>query len=250
MMRFISLFRTIGWSAYEYVAMALGLTALGVLGMVSLPLALILLALPTPIRIPTGRRLIASTMAIYLLFLKTFCAVRIDASGLRALQASRPLIIIANHPSLLDAVVLLAMLPHAACVMKGSLKRNLFVGPMTRLSGYVDNRDPMALVRRACEELDSGAQILLFPEGTRTRSAPINPFGEAAALISSRSGVAVQTLLIEFDKPYLGKGWSLFKKPSLPLRITVKPGERFDAPESRLALTGKLESYYREVLKT
>lgn len=249
MTRFITLMRALGWSAYEYLAMALGLTALGVLGVVSLPLALVLLALPAPIRIPTGRRLIAGTLAVYLAFLKTFCAVRIDASGLQALQASRPLIVVANHPSLLDAVVLLSMLPHAACVMKGSLKRNLFVGPMTRLSGYLDNRDPMALVRRACKELEGGAQILLFPEGTRTRCAPINAFGEAAALISSRSGVAVQTLLIEFDKPYLGKGWSLFKRPSLPLRITVKPGERFDPPESRLALTGKLESYYRGVLK-
>lgn len=249
MTRFIGLLRAVAWSAYEYLAMAVGLTALALLGVVSLPLALVLLALPAPIRIPTGRRLIAVTLALYLAFLKTFCAVRIDASGLRALQACRPLIVVANHPSLLDAVVLLSMLPHAACVMKGSLKRNLFVGPMTRLSGYVDNRDPMALVRRACEELEGGAQILLFPEGTRTRCTPINPFGEAAAMISSRSGVAVQTLLIEFDKPYLGKGWSIFKKPSLPLRITVKTGERFDAPPSRLALTGQLESYYRSVLK-
>ena len=237
------------WNAYEYLAMLLGLSALALLGVVSLPLALVLMVFPAQIRIPMGRRLIAGTLAIYLAFLKVFCAVRIDASGLRTLRSSRPLIVVANHPSLLDAVIVLSMLPHAACVMKGSLKRNLFVGPMTRLSGYVDNWDPMSLVRRTCDELQSGAQVVLFPEGTRTRCAPISPFGEATALISSRSGVAVQTLIIALDKPYLGKGWSLFKKPSLPLHITVKPGERFDPPANRLALTGQLESYYRGVLK-
>ena len=250
MTRLIGLVRAAVWSTYEYLAMALGLTALALLGVVSLPLAVVLLALPAKMRIPTGRRLIAGTLKIYLGFLKAFCAVRIDVSGLHALQASRPLIVVANHPSLLDAIVLLSMLPHAACVMKGSLKRNLFVGPMTRLSGYVDNRDPMELVRRACEELEGGAQILLFPEGTRTRCAPVSPFGEATAMISSRSGVAVQTLLIGFETPYLGKGWSLFRKPSLPLRITVKTGKRFEASRSRLAMTGQLESYYREVLRT
>jgi len=241
--------RALGWGTYEYLAMGSGLTALALLGIVSLPLALALLVLPGPVRIPLGRRLIAGTLALYLGFLRVFCSVRIDASGLRALQTSRPLILVANHPSLLDAVILLSMLPNAACVMKGSLKRNLFVGPMTRLSGYMDNRDPMLLVRRACEELDGGAQVVLFPEGTRTRCAPIGPFGEAAALISARSGVPVQALVITFDKPYLGKGWSLFKKPSLPLRITVRRGEQFAAPSDRLALTGKLESYYRGVLK-
>lgn len=250
MTRFTNRLRALGWGAYEYLAMGWGLSALALLGVVSLPLALALMVLPTPIRIPMGRRLIARTLAFYLGFLRVFCAVRIDASGLHSLQTSRPLIVVANHPSLLDAVILLSMLPHAACVMKGSLKRNMFVGPMTRLSGYLDNRDPMSLVRRACEELEGGAQVLLFPEGTRTRHGPISPFGEAAALISARSGVPVQTLIIAFDKPYLGKGWSLFKKPSLPLRITVKPGLRFDPPRNRLVLTGKLESFYRGVLET
>lgn len=229
--------------------MLLGLGALALVCLLGLPFALVLMGLPVATRVPMGRHLIRHSLAAYLHFLKTFCGVRIDASALDSIRDDRPLIIIANHPSLLDAVILLAQLPHASCVMKGSLKRNILFGPMAHLAGYVSNDNPMTLIRQTCDELASGAQILIFPEGTRTQTQPINPFSEATAFIAVRSGVAVQALFIEFSSPYLGKVWPLFRKPVLPLCIKVGLGRRFAPASDRLALTEQLESYYRLHLK-
>ena len=236
-------------SGYAYLAMLLGLGGLGLLGLLGLPIALVLMCLPAVIRIPAGRNLISRGLAGYLYFLKVFCDVRIDSSALETVRLEWPLIIIANHPSLLDAVVLLARLPRAVCVMKGSLKRNILFGPMAHLAGYVSNDDPMTLIRQTCDELAGGAQILIFPEGTRTLVFPVNPFSEATAFIAARSGVPVQSLFMEFSSPYLGKAWPLFKKPVLPLCITVKRGQKFAPASDRLALTERLESYYRAHLK-
>lgn len=235
-------------NGYEYLAMLLGLGALAVIGLLGLPLALVLMFLPRSIRIPLGRRLISASLAGYLFFLTRFCGVRLDNSALDSVRLERPLIVVANHPSLLDAVILLSRLPYAACVMKGSLRRNLLFGPMARLSGYVGNDDPMTMVRQACSELAGGAQLVIFPEGTRTESFPLNPFSEATAFIASRSGVPVQTLFLDFSSPYLGKTWPLFKKPALPLRISVSLGERFAPENDRLAMTERLESYFRSHL--
>lgn len=237
------------YSAYAYLAMLLGLDALALIGLLGLPFALVLMCLPASIRVPLGRKLISSSFRAYLVFLKFFCSVRIDASAIAALRHDRPLIVVANHPSLLDAVILLAGLPYTVCVMKGSLGRSLLFGPMSRLSGYISDDDPMELIRQACDELAAGSQILIFPEGTRTRQFPVNPFGGATAFIAARSGVAVQTLLIDFSSPYLGKTWPLLKKPPLPLRISVRLGLRFEPEQGRLALTERLESYYRSQLK-
>ncbi len=236
-------------SGYAYLAMLLGFGGLVLLGLLGLPMALVLTCLPAAIRIPMGRRLISRILAGYLHFLKLFCSVHVDLSALEKVRLDGPLIIIANHPSLLDAVVLLARLPRAVCVMKGSLKRNILFGPMARLSGYVSNDNPMTLIRRSCDELASGAQILIFPEGTRTRTFPVNAFSEATAFIAARSGVSVQALFIEFSSPYLGKAWPLFRKPVLPLRITVKLGRKFEPKGDRLAQTEQLESYYRAHLE-
>ncbi len=234
---------------YAYLAMLLGLGGLALLGLLGLPIALVLMCLPAAIRIPMGRRLISRGLAGYLYFLKVFCSVRVDSSVLDAVGFDCPLIIIANHPSLLDAVVLLARLPRAVCVMKGSLRRNILFGPMARLSGYISNDDPMTLIRQTCEELGGGAQILIFPEGTRTRTLPVNPFSEAVAFIAARSGISVQALFIEFSSPYLGKAWPLFRRPVLPLCITVKLGRKFEPEGDRLAQTEQLESYYRAHLE-
>jgi 1-acyl-sn-glycerol-3-phosphate acyltransferase len=236
-------------SGYAYVAMLLGFGCLVLLGLLALPIALVLMCLPAALRIPLGRRLISRILAGYLHFLKLFCSVRVDSTALEKIRLDGPLIIIANHPSLLDAVVLLARLPRAVCVMKGSLKRNILFGPMARLAGYVSNDDPMNLIRQSCDELAGGAQILLFPEGTRTRTFPVNPFSEATAFIAGRSGVPVQALFIEFSSPYLGKTWPLFRRPPLPLCITVKLGQKFAPASDRLALTEQLESYFRAHLK-
>jgi 1-acyl-sn-glycerol-3-phosphate acyltransferase len=233
------------YGLYAYPAMVLGLGALLHICVLGLPVALVLLCLPRSIRVPLGRRLISFGLSVYLLFLRAFCGVRLDAAALSALRADRPLIIVANHPSLLDAVILLASLPKAACVMKGSLRRNWLFGPMARLSGYVGNEEPMSMIRQACDELARGAHLLIFPEGTRTTSFPVNAFSQATAFIAARSQVHVQTVLLDFSQPYLGKAWPIFKKPPLPLRISVRIGQKFAPEMGKSAMTERLESYFR-----
>jgi 1-acyl-sn-glycerol-3-phosphate acyltransferase len=235
-------------AGYEYLAMAIGLGSLAVLCLLGLPLALLLLCLPRHLRVPLGRKFISLTLAVYLWLLKVFCYVRINDSALKSVSLERPLIVIANHPSLLDAVILLSRLPHATCVMKASLRKNVLFGPMARLSGYISNEDPLLLIRQACDELQAGAHVILFPEGTRTVTPPVNPFSQTCALIAVRSGVPIQSLFFEFSSLYLGKSWPLFQKPTLPLCITLRLGHKFDAAKDRLALTERLESYYRERL--
>ncbi|MGB8250832.1 MAG: 1-acyl-sn-glycerol-3-phosphate acyltransferase, partial [Azonexus sp.] len=69
-----------------------------------------------------------------------------------------------------------------------------------------------------------------------------------AGLIAKRSGTPVQALCIEFSSPYLGKQWPLFKRPELPLRFCVRPGERLPAPLDVSAFTTTLEEYFRSQL--
>lgn len=233
---------------YEYVAMFFGLSFLGFICLLGLPIALVLIWFPFRWRINLTRRLIALGFTIYLGFLRLFCSVRIDCSALDALREESGLILIANHPSLLDAVILLSKLPNATCVMKASLRKNPLFGAMARLSGYISNEDSMKLVKQSCAELKKGSHLVLFPEGTRSDTLQINPFGQVAALVASRSGASIQTVFIRFSSSYLGKAGSLFQKPSLPLTIKIAVGSIFLPASGVLALTERLESYYRENL--
>ncbi len=170
--------------------------------------------------------------------------LRMDASVLDALAAERGLIVVANHPSLLDAVMLVARLPRSFCVMKASLIRNPLLGPGARLARYIRNDSAFGMVRRAVAELKDGGQLVIFPEGTRTTQAPINPFRPGITLIAKLANVPIQTAFIDTDSPYLAKGWPLWRLPPLPIAFSVRLGRRFDPAQDSAALLSEIEAYF------
>jgi 1-acyl-sn-glycerol-3-phosphate acyltransferase len=97
------------------------------------------------------------------------------------------------------------------------------------------------MVREAVAELRRGGLVLLFPEGTRTIRAPINPLTGSAGVIARHARVPIQVVIIETDSPYLGKGWPLFKVPRLPIRYRVRLGRQLEPSDDAAACTAALE---------
>jgi 1-acyl-sn-glycerol-3-phosphate acyltransferase len=237
------------WSAYEYVAMVLGLGFLGFLCLIWLPFAMVLHALlPRRFGQPVGRLLIMAGFRIYLRFLTLFCACRFDLTELDALRRDGPLVLVANHPSLLDAVMIVSRFPDMVCVMKAVLMNNILLGSAARLARYIPNHAPLDVIVRARKALRAGAHLLIFPEGTRTRNFPLDACTASAGLIAQRAGVPVQAVLIEFNSPYLGKAWPLWRRPELPLHFRVRVGRRFAPPADVTAFGRELENYFRTEL--
>jgi 1-acyl-sn-glycerol-3-phosphate acyltransferase len=237
------------WRVYEIVAMGLGLGFLGLLCLTWLPFAAVLHALlPPRWGRPLGRGVIMAAFRLYLGFLSLCCACRFDLTALDVLRREGPLVLVANHPSLLDVVLIASRFPNAVCIMKAALMDNVLLGAAARLARYIPNDAPLEMVRRARAELGDGAHLLLFPEGTRTRQFPIDTCTPGAGLIASRAKVPVQTLLIDFSSPYLGKAWPLFRRPELPLRFTIRVGRRFAPPANVTLFTRELEAYFRSEL--
>jgi 1-acyl-sn-glycerol-3-phosphate acyltransferase len=175
-------------------------------------------------------------------------AWRLDLRSLDSLRDAGPLIVAPNHPSLLDAVLVVSRLPNALCVMKGALVGNFLLGPAARLARYVRNDSLLKLVTRAGEELRAGGQLVIFPEGTRSAADPIGPLTEAVGALSRRCGVPVQAVIIEADSRFLGKGWPLTACPEFPLEYRVRLGKRFDPPADVRAFTLELERHFRREL--
>lgn len=235
------------WATYEHLAMMIGLGSLGLICLIWLPFAMVLhWLLPRRLGQRIGRSVIAFGFRFYLRILTTFCACRLDLAELDHLRNKGPLIIAANHPSLLDAVLIVSRLPNAVCVMKSSLMDNPLLGAAARLANYVRNDGALPMIARSREALGEGAQLVMFPEGSRTQRFPIDHFTPSLGLIARRSGVAVQTVFLEFSTPYLGKHWPLFRRPQLPLHCRARLGRRFEAGPDHTAMTQALEAYFRQ----
>ncbi|MEX8493525.1 MAG: 1-acyl-sn-glycerol-3-phosphate acyltransferase, partial [Sphaerotilus sp.] len=67
-------------------------------------------------------------------------------------------------------------------------------------------------------------------------------------LMAQRAGVPIQTVLIETDSPYAGKGWPLWRLPPLPVVFRVRLGERFAPDTDHEALRQRLQAYFTKEL--
>jgi 1-acyl-sn-glycerol-3-phosphate acyltransferase len=178
-----------------------------------------------------------------------FGLMELDTSALDALRDEPGgLIVAANHPTMLDALVVVARLPRGVCVMKAELLRNVFLAGGARLAQYIRNDVGRGMVRDAVASLREGNQLVLFPEGTRTVHSPINAFKPGITLIAHLADVPIQTVVIETSSPYLTKGWPLLKAPPVPVRIRVRLGKRFAADRDHRALLQRIERYFAEEL--
>ncbi|WP_130482928.1 lysophospholipid acyltransferase family protein [Sphaerotilus mobilis] len=201
-----------------------------------------------------GRAVIAWGYRFYWVCGRASGLMRIDARALDAL-ADQPggLIVAANHPCMADAMLIVARLPRSVCIMKAGLQRNVFLGAGARLARYIANDVPHLLVRSAVEELQAGAQLVLFPEGTRTEGDRLQPLRGGIALIAQRAQVPVQTVIIETDSPFLAKGWPIWRLPPVPMVYRLRLGQRFaapaaDDPEAPGVLMDALQSHLEQEL--
>lgn len=236
-------------AVYDYALLYAGLTWLGILCLGWTLISSVLHPLlPQKFATRLGRFVIMAGFRVYLGTLRLSGRCHFDLSALDALRDEPPLIIAPNHPGLLDAVMIVSRLPNVCCVMKAALMNNVFLGAGARLAGYIRNASVHRMVMQACDDFRNGGHLLLFPEGTRTTRTPVNPFTGSVGLIAKQAQVPIQTVFIESDTPFLGKGWPLWRKPAMPMHFKVRLGRRFDPPENTRTFITQLEHYFAEEL--
>jgi 1-acyl-sn-glycerol-3-phosphate acyltransferase len=205
-------------------------------------------------RIPpaAGQRLIRELFSVWLRFSCRIGVFDISFPEAEKLRELRGTVLAPNHPSLIDAVILLSIVPRTVCIMRANLIQSPFLGGAASLAGFVPNDKGSVLIRQGVEKLEAGENLLIFPEGTRTVAKAVNPFKKGFALIAIRAGASIQTVFIEREGRYLSKGVSLFARSLLPIRFRLHLGEliRAGPGETAQELAARLELYFRQHLES
>ncbi len=173
---------------------------------------------------------------------------------------SRGKLILANHPSYLDVVILLGLVPTANCVVKRGLWNSWFFGGVVRETGYVSNADPDSLVDDCAAVLARGDTLLVFPEGTRTKPEHSLDFQRGAARILLRAQCEIIPVILRCEPAVWAKGFRLTQiaRQRFRIYVEVESALRFDGlgvregqEEAKAArqLTRNLEAYFTRQLE-
>jgi 1-acyl-sn-glycerol-3-phosphate acyltransferase len=174
--------------------------------------------------------------------------MRIDYTALDVLSADVGLIIAANHPSMADAMLIVARVPRGICIMRTGLMRSPFLGAGARLARYIRNEPPRGMIRSCVANLQAGGQLVLFPEGTRTITPPINAFRPGMTLIAHMAQVPIQTVFIRSPSRYLAKDWPIWRVPEFPVVFELRLGERFQPEQDHVGQMKRIEAYFAQEL--
>ncbi len=144
---------------------------------------------------------------------------------LRTPAGPRGRLIIANHPTLIDVVFLVSLLPEVDCIVKRSLWRNPFLRWPVQWARYIPNDTGEVLVRQCVERLHAQRTLLVFPEGTRTRPGEPLHVQRGAAQIALAAGCEIVPVRVQCRPEFLSKRqWPWQAPPQKPhFCISVEP---------------------------
>ncbi len=187
--------------------------------------------------------------------------LKITIKGIEKLPAQKSALIIANHPTLIDAILLMTLWKKSNCIVKQALWQNLFLRHIFKTTQYISNdTDPQQLLQQCHLALQNGDALLIFPEGTRTSPGKKLKFQRGAANIALKSKHNIIPVVILSQYQTLTKEQKWYQIPySDKVRITLIIYDTIDIhafiPEDKekyaiasRKLTQYLEIYFQQEL--
>lgn len=159
-------------------------------------------------------------------------------------------VIAPNHPSIIDAVALISRVRGLDCVMNSRLLHDPVMGGAAKLCDYICNNAPLRMLKTCEQRLASGSNVLIFPEATRTSTAPLGPFHQGYALAAIRAGAVVRTIFIECDSLYFGRNFSFFRPAPCPMAFRITAARIFatSPQDDARTLSTEIERYFHDNL--
>jgi 1-acyl-sn-glycerol-3-phosphate acyltransferase len=213
--------------AWRVFATALAFACFGVGGLLLwllvFPLQTLLLRDPDQ-RQRAARAVVQAVFRLFVGWMRLLGLIRYEVRGIEKLQR-RGLLILANHPTLIDVVFLIGLVPNAVCVVKSTLAEHPCTRGPVSATGYICNNDAADLLLACVDTLAAGSNLIIFPEGTRSRPGQALKMQRGAAQIALRGGLDVTPVRIHCEPLGLYKGqpwWTVAKRP---LRFTIEVGD-------------------------
>jgi len=171
-------------------------------------------------RIQRGMQL---TFRAYMEIMRALGILTFHVEGAERLRESGRLIV-ANHPTLLDVVLLVSQMPEVDCIVKRGLWRNPFLRWPVSWAGYLPNSEGEALIEECSATLRRGHSLLVFPEGTRTVPGESPRMQRGAAHIALAADSEILPVTIDCDPPTLFKGNPWYRVPARRFHLNVVVG--------------------------
>lgn len=177
-------------------------------------------------RTEQSRRVIYKSFRLFIHQMSFLGVINFDLADAESkLSNQKGKVIIANHPSLIDVVVLISIVPHANCIIKEELWENRFVKGVLSAAGYIKNSGNVEQLISACSRsLAQGHSLIIFPEGTRTTPNQKMSLKRGASNIALRCAADLVPVLIRCQPTTLTRNERWYSIPPRKVNFSLRVG--------------------------
>jgi 1-acyl-sn-glycerol-3-phosphate acyltransferase len=158
-----------------------------------------------------------------------------EVSGRVKLMQSGGKRVVANHPSFIDIVFIISMLPEALCVVKKAAWSNPFMAGIMWATGYIPNDDPELFIDACARCLRAGKRLVVFPEGTRTVPGQPMKLKRGAASIIVKSQQPFLPITITCEPTTLTKAEKWYEIPPRKVHFRLQINDIIDLKTELIA---------------
>lgn len=151
--------------------------------------------------------------------------ITIEIEGLENLACRGPVILMSNHQSLYDILVLLSSIPlQFGFLAKESLFKIPILGWHMSRAGYIpidrsDSRDGVRSLLEGVQKIKRGKSVVIFPEGTRSLDNKIGSFKLGGFVMAIKAGIPIIPITINGSGKVIQKGEKRFSPNTIKLII-------------------------------
>lgn len=200
-----------------------------------------------------ARRLVSKIWLLFVNYLRFTGVLSVQYHGLEKL-GRKGQVILANHPSLLDVVLLFSQKPELNCIVKADLLKNPTMRSSILACGFLPNTEDEHLLDKIDQVLKH-EPLLIFPEGTRTGMDGKVVLNRGAVSVGLRSAEVITPVVIKMTPPSLKKGQPWYKIASHKMCYEIRVGEDIEVaallaekpiPIASRRLKTELETYFNQ----
>lgn len=183
-------------------------------------------------RARAAQRMVHACWRLFVWFMRALGVIEFEAEGIELLRAERGTLIIANHPTLIDVVLIMSLMERTQCVVKPGVWRNPFMRGVVKATGYIPNLgDPERFIDDCVHALHAGNNLVIFPEGSRTVPGQTAQIQRGFANIAVRAMAPVRIVAMSCEPPTLLKGEKWYDSPAQKPCFRLKVCERIEPSE-------------------
>ena len=144
---------------------------------------------------------IHSTWAWFVKLIISFGIMNLNIEDLAKIKQIKNKVIVSTHPSFIDIVILIGLIPRTTCIVKSALAQNLILSNLVSSIFILEDETLDNMKNHTKKMLDNGFNVVIFPSGIRHRKNEYPKIHKGAATIAmnAKANIVALKLYTDFD---------------------------------------------------